>query len=83
MMNFEYGTMGGFDLILMIVFWSLVIWAIVALVRGNIGNGHGCGHNHGDGAHGKDKSPLDILKERYAKSEIDKKEFEDKKKDLS
>ena len=82
--------MGGFGWIFMVVFWGLVIWAIVALVRGGFGNGHGCGHDHAGAARGKDKpalpagrSPLEILKERYAKGEIDKKEFEEKKKDLS
>ncbi len=82
MMNFGYGAMGGFGWIFMIVFWGLVLWAIIALIRGGFGKGHMCGHDHGNDAHGKDKSPLEILKERYAKGEIDKKEFEERKKDL-
>ena len=83
MMNFGFTPFGGFGWIFMFVFWGLVIWAIIALIRGGFGKGHMCGHDHGDDAHGKDKSPLEILKERYAKGEIDKKEFEEKKKDLS
>mgnify|MGYP001562794319 CR=1 FL=1 len=83
MMNFGFLPFGGFGWIFMFVFWGLIIWAIIALIRGSFGRGHMCGHDHGDNAHGKDKSPLEILKERYAKGEIDKKEFEDKKKDLT
>ena len=83
MMNFGFTPFGGFGWIFMIVFWGLVIWAIIALIRGGLGKGHMCGHDHGDNTHGKDKSPLEILKERYAKGEIDKKEFEEKKKDLN
>lgn len=64
----------GFGWIFMLVFWGLIIWGIFALVRG-VG-GHGSHKEHGE------KTPLDILKERYAKGEINKEEFDAKKKDL-
>lgn len=69
----------GFGWIFTLLFWGLIIWGIFALVRGATGHGC-CGHgNHKE--HGE-KTPLDILKERYAKGEINKEEFEAKKKDL-
>ncbi len=80
MMNFGFGPFGGFGWIFMLVFLGLIIWVIVSLARRGFGRGHMCGHDHGDGAH--EKSPLEILKERYAKGEIDKREFEERKKDL-
>lgn len=80
MMDFGYGFMGGFGSVFMLVFWGLVIWGLVVLARASFGNGHACGHGHGGNI--REKSPLDILKERYAKGEIDKSEFEEKKKDL-
>lgn len=70
------GWLGGG--IMMIVFWVLVIWLAVYLIRGHSKGRHGCGHDMNN----KDNTPLNILKERYAKGEIDKKEFEEKKKDL-
>jgi len=72
----------GFGGIFMLLFWGLIIWAIFALVRG--GMGHGCG-GHGGSSHDslkRDDSALDILKECYAKGDISKEEFEEKKKDL-
>ncbi|MDP2692434.1 MAG: SHOCT domain-containing protein, partial [bacterium] len=70
-----YGGWGGFGFgwIFMIVFWILIILGVVALVR-YLGNS---GKTTKD-----DKTSLEILKERYAKGEINKKEFEEMKKDL-
>ena len=72
-----YGGWGGFGFgcFFMIIFWILIILGVVALVR-YLG---GTKQNSVD----KDKTPLDILKERYARGEINKKEFEEIKKDLS
>ncbi|MDP2736870.1 MAG: SHOCT domain-containing protein [bacterium] len=80
MMGYYNDYIGGFGLfgpLFMIIFWGLIIWVIVALVRGS-GHSGGCCRSGDSG----DKA-LDILKERYAKGEIKKEEYEQKKKDLS
>lgn len=66
----------GTGLILMVLFWALIIFAVVALVKWASGD-YPRHHREARG-----KTALDILKERYAKGEIDKQEFEEKKKDL-
>ncbi|HID06727.1 MAG TPA: SHOCT domain-containing protein [Armatimonadetes bacterium] len=65
-----FGFGGGF----MWIFWILLIVAIVWAVRAAGGNGKNPPETR--------KSALDILKERYAKGEIDQQEFEQKRKDL-
>ncbi len=69
-----YSLFGGFFSLLWFV---LVVVIVIAIVRGITGGRHG--HHWMD----RDKTALDILKERYAKGEIDKNEFEEKKKDLT
>ena len=72
-----YGAYGGWGLLMSIFWWALIIVAVVALVKWLGGCRLGkCWHS------GQEKSPLEILRERYAKGEIDKKEFEEMKKDL-
>ena len=70
------GYYGGGGMILTVVFWvvviSLIIFAVIRMGR----HGHGCCSSETHDA-------LDIAKERYAKGEIDEKEFEKIKKNLS
>ena len=68
--------MGWFGMIFMIVFWGLVIVALVFLIKWLAGS------TRGDTRRPDKSNALDILKERYARGEIDKTEFEEKKKDL-
>lgn len=76
MMSYGYGGVWGG--LAMIVWWALVVAAIVFVVRW----ASGCRHR-GSCHAGDEKSPMEILKERYAKGEIDRREFEEKKKDLA
>ena len=75
------GMMGGFGFwwlmpIFMIIFWGLIIWGIVALIRGLTSAG-----SHGSAKQAD--SALEILKRRYARGEINKQEYDEKKKDLT
>ncbi len=83
--NWGWGMMGpgmmGFGWawfmpILMVLFWGLVAWGIVALVRGW---GSCCIPSR----NGDTESALNILRKRYAKGEINRNEFEARKKDLA
>ena len=70
--------MGWFGMIFMIFFWGLIIVGLVSLIRWLIQNTGSKGHS------GVSTGPkaMDILKERYAKSEISRDEFDSMKKDL-
>ncbi len=57
----------------MVLFWIAVIVAIVFAVRFFVRQG---------GQSGKQDSALEILKKRYAKGEISKEEYEEKRRDL-
>ena len=74
------GMMGGFGWMwLMPVFWivflGLIIWAVVAAVRGS-SESRSSGSSKADSA-------LEVLKKRYARGEINKEEYEEKKRDLA
>jgi putative membrane protein len=68
-MNLEWDGGGG---IIGLIFIVAVIWIIIRMTNQNVNQ-----------RSRDNKSALDILKERYARGEIDKKEFEEKKRILT
>jgi putative membrane protein len=68
-----WGAGMGFGGIFMILFWVLVLLGVVALAKwlfsGAAGGGSG-------------RRPLDILKERYARGDITREQYEQMRRDL-
>ena len=63
---------GGWMIILWVVIIALIVWGIIALARR--------GTSASDAA--QKRNPLDIARERYARGEITKEEFEEIKRNL-
>jgi putative membrane protein len=72
-MMFMWGAGGLVMMVMMLVFWGLVIAGLVLGIRWLAGQGRGGGRDEA----------LEILRQRYARGEIDKQEFDSRKRDLS
>ena len=70
-----YGEGGMFFDGLMWIFWLLVIAAVVLVIISTINNKNTTGNDI-------EESPLEILKRRYAKGEIDEDEYIQRRKGL-
>lgn len=71
--NYGWGT--GFGFIFMLLFWALIIFGIIAIVKWIVGAS-------GDRGAPTSQSARAILDARYARGEIDSEEYERKKRDL-
>jgi putative membrane protein len=75
-----YGMMGGYGFgIVHLVFWAVILIALVVgivwLVRSMTGSG---AHHHPS----KRSAGLEVLEERYARGELNRDEYLEKKKDM-
>jgi putative membrane protein len=72
------GMMGWFGPVFILIFWVLIVVLIILLIRWLISSSH-----TKITSVPQEDSALEILKKRYARGEINKEEFEIKKKDLT
>lgn len=71
-MMFMWGAGGLIMMLMMLVFWGLVIAGLVVGLRWLIGQARPTGRDEA----------LEILRQRYARGEIDKQEFDARRRDL-
>jgi putative membrane protein len=71
--GYSFGAMGYGMVILGLIFWILLLIGLVLLIKYL--------WEHG-GAKIEQESALEVLRKRYARGEISKEEFEEKKKDI-
>ena len=62
----------------MLLYWGVILIAIVLLISGLFSR-----TNRPDVSEGRSEDAIEILKKRYARGEIDKAEFEAKRRDLN
>ena len=72
--------MGWYGIIFTLLFWIFIILGAIALIRWALQATSG--KNRPDTYKSESSRPLEILKERYAKGEITREEFETMKNDL-
>jgi len=72
-MHYMWGPWGIGMMLMMLVFWGLIIVALVLGIRWLVTQGR----------EPRPDSALDILRQRYARGEINKEEFEAKKREIS
>lgn len=69
-----WGWFGGGS-VFMLLFWVVLILAAAALIKWLFGKSSTPNRS-------RDKTPLEILKERYARGELNPEEFEQRRRDL-
>ncbi|NOY85965.1 MAG: SHOCT domain-containing protein [Deltaproteobacteria bacterium] len=80
--NHGYGMWGAGGMIMMIFFWAVIIVGAVLIFRYFTAGRGGIAAGQGGGSMARDRNPMEILRERYAKGEIDTEEFEQRKRTL-
>ncbi len=76
-MMWNGGSWAFFGPLMTIVFIAAVVAVVVLMVRWLVGSGHGAAPHPPTG-----RTPLGTLKERFARGEIDKEEFEERRRAL-
>lgn len=75
-----FGMPYGLGWVFMILFWVLVIASVIAIVRWLTAGGSRRGQDMPSPTH---RMPADILRERYARGEIEREEFLQRLEDLN